>query len=209
MGSFPNKVASQILKALFIDKDKVSVPGFYSNAKSEKGIYTDKSNNVVSLYVGLIAGGTTTNSLPDGTGSLASVLTDSSIVSSGNISWPVQAGLKGLYEFTGNNNNTSRQVAEFELVYTTTEDSSSAVATIQGPLQPITFAGNGGVSNSQPTHQSVIGFFVTTLETLKGVAAGTSNAPTIVAYGTLSASRNIQQGDNPTFSQNSITITLE
>lgn len=210
MGSFPNKVASQILKALFVDKDKVTTPGFYTSGSTGKGIYTDKTQNVVSLYVGLIAGGTTTNSIVDGTGNLSSILNDSVIVSSGNVSWPVQPTLRGLYEFTGNNNNnTSRQEALFQLVSDTTSD-GSVVASIRGPLNPISFADSGGVSSSQPDHQSVIGFFITTLEFANGIADAVANgAPTVLAYGTLNSSRNIKQGDNPTFTQNAIVVNLE
>lgn len=208
MGSFPNKVASQILKALFVDKEKVTTPGFYTNGNSGKGIYTDKTQTTVPLYVGLIAGGTAVNSIPDGTGSLNTILNDSVIVSSGTNSWPIQPTLRGLYEFTGTN-NTTRKEALFQLVSDTTSD-GAVVATIRGPLNPIAFAATGGTAADQPAHESVIGFFITTLESAKGIADVVANgAPTILAYGVLNNSKNIQQGDTPTFAANAIVINLE
>jgi hypothetical protein len=210
MGSFPNKTAAQILRTLFIDKDISAAPAlFTSNAGNTKGIYTEASTGVTPLYIGLISGGAASsgNSIPNGQSNLSSILNDAAIVSSGTNGWPVVAGTRQLKEFTASalNNGTSRQLISFNVQSSTTEDGGSII-TITGPTNPIAFAGTGGVSNGQQSYESIIGFFITTLASANGNA---SNLPTVLAYGTLSASRNVQVGDNPTFAANSITITLD
>jgi hypothetical protein len=210
MGSFPNKTAAQILRSLFIDKDVSAAPALYtSTAGNTKGVFTEASAGPTPLYIGLIAGGAATsgNTIPNGQGNLSGILNDSVIVSSGTNGWPVLAGTRQLKEFTASalNNGTSRQPILFNVQSNTTEDGSSVV-TITGPTTAIAFAGSGGVSSGQQSYESIIGFFITTLASAQGNA---SSLPTVLAYGTLSASRNVQVGDNPTFAANSITITLD
>ena len=209
MGSFPNRTASQILKSLFIDRDVSAAPALYTNnGVGTKGIFADVASGTVPLYIGLIAGGANTsgNGIPNGTGNLHTILNDSVIVSSGVAAagWPVTPTARQLKEFT-NTSNTTRQPITFAISGTTGNDGPSVV-TITGPASPISFAGTGGVNLAQQSHESIIGFFITTLLNQAGNA---STLPTIVAYGTLSASRNVQIGDNPTFAANSITITLD
>lgn len=212
MGSFPNKVAAQILKSLFIDKTVSATPALYTNtAANTAGVYTSAANGTVNgtpLYIGLISGGlgTTNNGIPNGSTNLSNYLNDATIVSSGTSNWPVIPGSKGLKEFTGSNNETERKQISFTVTSNTDVDGATTV-TITGPTSAISFANSGGVSSAQLSHESVIGFFITTLAS--GAGTGTSNLPTILAYGTLSASRNVQLGDNPTFAANSISITLD
>jgi hypothetical protein len=213
MGSFPNKVASQILRSLFIDKDVAAAPALYTGTTTNtKGILTEAANGTsggTPLYIGLISGGTSSNAIPNGTGSLSNFLNDAAIVSSGVAvaGWPVAAGTRQLKEFTGANNNTLRQVIQFSMTSGTADDGASIV-TITGPTAPIQFAGTGGVTAAQATHESIIGFFITTLGSAAGLASSTG-LPTVLAYGTLSMSRSVALGDNPTFAANSITITLD
>jgi hypothetical protein len=209
MGSFPNKAAAQILKSLFVDKDVSAAPALYTNnGVGTKGIFAEVASGAVPLYIGLIAGGANTsgNGIPNGTGNLNTILNDGVIVSSGVAAggWPVVAGARQLKEFTGTS-NTTRQPITFAVSGSTGNDGSSIV-TITGPTNPISFAGVGGITLEQQPHESIIGFFITTLATQAGNA---SALPSVVAYGTLSASRNVQLGDNPTFAANSITITLD
>ena len=210
MGSFPNRVATQILTALFLDRDSAAAPALYTNtANTSKGIFTPSNASTgIPLYIGLIAGGTSTanNGISNGQTNLSSILNDNVIVSSGTTNWPVIPGSRGLKEFTGANNGTSRQQITFTLAPNTGADGDNIV-TITGPAVPISFAASGGVTAAQPAFESIIGFFITTLASTAGTS--TTNLPTILAYGTLSAARNVQAGDNPTFATNSISITLD
>lgn len=211
MGSFPNKVAGHILKSLFVDKDVVSssnaVPGFYTRDESvglSKGLYAPVAAgvNTTPLYIGLIAAGTSTTPVSEGTSNLSSLINDVTINSAGTVSWPVLPFTHGLKELTGNL-GLSRQPINFRNPASLMDGSNNPFSVVGPTVSPISF---GTANASQPVFESVIGFFITTLQTAVG---STSPLPTIVAYGTLSSSRRILNGDNPTFAVESVSISLQ
>lgn len=226
MGSFPNTTAARILNALFggatagaaVPGSVSAAPNIYGNANTvATGIDGGVASGAVTLYVGLIAGGNATNQIPNNTGSatLATILTDNAILG-GTTAAPINTAAGGpgavytLDEYTVSANNMARKQIAFTLSNATDVGGSSAqpVAQIQGPSDSagVQFASSGtGATGSQAANRSVIGFFISTRLT----AAAGGSAPNVIAYGNLSNSRTINAGDNPTFAQNAITITLD
>ena len=221
MGSFPNTTAARILGALFTPPASIisATPTVYGSTNTTAtGLDGGGAAGAsVTFYCGLIAGGTAGNPIPNNTGSatLQNILTDNAILG-GTTAAPINTAAGGpgatytLTEYTVAANNMARQAITFALSNTADTGGSTAqpVATIQGPgaANGISFAAtSAGASSSQAATASVIGFFISTRLT----AAGGGSAPNVIAYGNLSSSRTINSGDNPTFAQNAITITLD
>jgi len=220
MGSFPNTTAAKILGTLFTPAPNIisASPTLYGNSNSTgNGLDGGGAAGAsVTLYVGLIAGGNATNPIPNNTAAatLQNILTDNAILG-GTTNAPINTAaggpgaVYGLTEYSVAGNNMARQAITFTLTNTGDTGGSTAqpVATIQGPTAAagVSFAGAGGANPAQATTASVIGFFISTRLT----AAGGGAVPNVIAYGNLSSSRTINSGDNPTFAQNAITITLD
>ena len=217
MGSFPNMVAGQLLKAIFVlPRSSGALAGaangvasmYNSDATTTLanggGFFTANSaGGVQLLYLGLIihpgaVGGNTV---------IANAMTDATITSNTNDlagqSWSATAGGASAPGISVECVDQNYNRVTFSAALTNTVDGAT-IATVTLPsTAAVNFATTG--MNAAVTGAAV-GFFISSFA---GKGTGVGLRPHVIAYGQLSTAKALGVGDQPTFAQNAITITLD
>lgn len=222
MGSFPNIVASQLLKAIFVTPfssgtSAIMASGVCSLYNSDNatvlsgatqgGFFTATAAGSQPLYLGLIEhanvtanGAVLTANLSDAiiqstSGTVASATTW--IATTGNAAGASAELIADGYD---------RKLFTATLSVNPAVDSNTTAA-VQLPVSLVNFGTIANYTGSAGGFQKgIVGFFISSF------AAKTTGAgirPHVIAYGVLSNARTLQNGDQPTFAVNAITITLD
>ena len=222
MGSFPNIVASQLLKAIFVTPfssgnsatASSTVCSLYNsdnvlalNAATQGGFFTASVAGAQPLYLGLIEHQNVGANAPVISGNFIDSLIQSTSGTVTSAAWVATGSLSGTSAELSDS-GYDRKVFTASLQNAATD--SGALAAVQLPGgNPINF---GTISNTYTSSngasglKGIVGFFISSFI---AKTTGGGLRPHVIAYGVLSNARTLQGGDQPTFAVNAITITLD
>ena len=216
MGSFPNMVAGQLLKAIFV------TPMSYGTAAATAGsgicsLYG--SDNTVTLlngggflgsatagaqtlYLGLLVsstavGGSAVNNILDvNITSNLSIFAGTAMVATASTASVV------LLELVDNNYS---RIAFAATLTTATPADTATLSQVTLPNASVNFCPSG-INTAGGIAGAAVGFFISSFPTKN---LGGANRPHVIAYGQLSTAKALGFGDQPTFAAGAITITLD
>jgi len=210
MGSFPNMVAGQLLKAIFV-------------TPFSSGAVATASGTVCSLY-----NSDTTTTLAAGGGFLGTSTAGAQLLYLGLITHPGAVGGQTVLtmadvNITSNTNTLAGTAwvptggggtsgASIELIdsgytrqaFTATLANTADGGTLAAVTLPVAQVNFGTIAVA--VTGAAVGFFISSVLTKN---TGAALRPHVIAYGQLSTAKALGVGDQPTFAANAITITLD
>ena len=216
MGSFPNMVAGQLLKAIFISPYSygsgaaTAAPGVCSLYGSDNsitlanggGFFGSATAGAQTLYLGLLISSTAVGGSAVLTIADANITSNLSIFAGTAMAATSGAGSVVLLELV--DNNYTRQ--SFAATLTTTPPTDGAtLSQVTLPNATVNFC-TSGINTAGGITGAAVGFFISSVATKN---AGGANRPHVIAYGQLSTAKALGFGDQPTFAAGAITITLD
>ena len=223
MGSFPNIVASQLLKAIFVTPFSSgnsatasgTVCSLYNSdnvlalsAATQGGFFTATSTaGVQLLYLGLIEHTNVGANVAVISGNFIDSLIQSTSGTVTSAAW-VATGILSGTSAELSDSGYDRKVFTASLQNAATDSGALAAVQLPGgnPINFGTISTGYSSSNGSGGFKGIVGFFISSFA---AKTTGGGLRPHVIAYGVLSNARTLQGGDQPTFAVNAITITLD